>query len=660
MITRYLLTQTSFLSCIGHTSSEIAGDMTYANALVSSSQDFEITLKDGKKLFGTSIDRRFGVKSSSGTIIASNTYTQLDSEFSCGMSFFLGVNDAGTIHLYARPNMRRQQSVYNGGLFKDGSANAYPSSTNMITWENFISGWSGASGSGYANSGINFNTVDNSCRLAWYDRVSGSSATSFYVLYPITVYDTANLRIDDIVDPSVIVDSLDYFVTVNLNGCTAVQENPTTIGKFATSTLFKFYPETDKYFDINSISIEGDGYPSGNTILYSWLPANGVLHVGRVSSDVVINVVAYSTPYSGGGESEPGYGEPTYDVTSVNVPYQESPDLGALNSGFVTLYTPKMSDVQNLARYMWAGSFDINNFKKLFSDPMDAILGFSILPLTSTELGAVPDTIYVGNLPTPIDCDRVTRQYVTINCGNISLKGTWGAYLDYSPYTKLQLYLPYIGFVELNPDDCMNRIISIRYSVDVYSGACLAQVYVSRFEETETEEIEIGSVLYEFSGNCASWYPINAGQYQNGIAAIFNAAIGIGTAGLQIAGGIGEIKSGNVAQGISIAASGVKNGVSSLVDNVSSMMKPVIQRSGGPGGSSFMMGHQYPYLIITIPRMIIPGKQNEMIGYPSYVTCHLAELNGFTSVESIHIKGIEATREEIDEIYELLKNGVFL
>ena len=360
-------------------------------------------------------------------------------------------------------------------------------------------------------------------------------------------------------------------------------------------------------------------------------------------------------PYAPAGESEPGGGDGTFDFTTDEIPFGITPILGALNSGFVTLYSPTMAEVQNLARYMWAGAFDVSSLKKIVANPMDVILGFSIIPLTENELGLENDYIAIGNHDTQLPAKRVTNQYATIYCDSVDLQGIWGAYLDYTPYTKLQLYLPYIGFVELSADDCMDRTIEIRYSVDIYSGACLAQVYC------KTTGDETGHVLYQFSGNCASWYPVTSGQYQNFIISAYNILSGVGMGLAQVGSGVEDLINENgVSNAIGKMISGSVNSLNSIASNVKSSLKPTVQRAGGTGGSAFMMGPQKPYLIITTPKMIIPGDQNKMIGYPSYVNMSLSAISGFTVVDTIHPDGIDCTEEELDEIVSLLKSGVFL
>ena len=158
-------------------------------------------------------------------------------------------------------------------------------------------------------------------------------------------------------------------------------------------------------------------------------------------------------PYDAGGTSQTGGGEGDFDGTSDAIDFPSLPTIGAVDTGFITLYNPTLLEVQNLASYMWSGLFDIATFRKLFADPMDAIIGFSIVPV------AVPDgtsrEVMVGNIPTGIYMTPAASQFVEVDCGTLNVNEYWGAYLDYEPYTKAQIYLPFIGFQTLNVDDIM-------------------------------------------------------------------------------------------------------------------------------------------------------------------------------------------------------------
>ena len=154
-------------------------------------------------------------------------------------------------------------------------------------------------------------------------------------------------------------------------------------------------------------------------------------------------------PYEPGGTSGPGGGtDGTFDFTSTDVPIPPLPGIGAVNTGFLTLYKPTAGELQSTAPYMWSGAFDPDNLRKLFANPMDAILGLHIVPTASGHPAAAASTLQIGNISTGLSMARVTEQYYELDCGTIMISPKWGAYLDYSPYSKLSLYLPYIGIVE--------------------------------------------------------------------------------------------------------------------------------------------------------------------------------------------------------------------
>lgn len=354
------------------------------------------------------------------------------------------------------------------------------------------------------------------------------------------------------------------------------------------------------------------------------------------TNDTIFTAIAYQSgltvgqvdPYSGAGESEPGAEEATFDFDSTEIDFGTPPTLTA--AGMVELYIPSTSDLASLAQYLWAGSFDPDNFKKLFADPMDAIIGLQIVPVTATEIGTSPDTLYVGNISTGLSMPKATRQYVPVDCGSLSIPRRLGSYLDYSPHTEMQLYLPYIGFVDISPDDCMGGTVSVKYLVDIIGGTCVAQVKCN------------DHVLYEYAAACSCQVPVSAGQYQNIVLGAVRGGIGLVSGILGAAGG------------------GLFSGLSEAADAALSMTKPKIQRSGGFGGSSGLMGHQTPYIIYTVPRLIVPGRQNNFIGYPSYITRTLGDLTGYTQIDSIHLSGIPASQSEQAEIEQLLQEGVYL
>lgn len=354
-------------------------------------------------------------------------------------------------------------------------------------------------------------------------------------------------------------------------------------------------------------------------------------------------------PYEAGvGQSEPGGTEDaTFDFTSTPIALPGLPTTGAYDTGFTTMYNPTAAQLKQLANYLWAGAFDVDNFKKLFADPMDAFIGLSLVPLVDSEIPGSTTELVVGNIGTGIQMKRISQQYKIVSCGTIQVPPKWGAYLDYAPYTKLQLYLPYIGIVDIAPDDIINGTMEVQYTIDLMSGSAIACVKCK------------DHVLYTFGANCSCPCPITSGQYKNG-------AIG----GLEIIGGIASTasqmvpspksKKANALSPFVSGAGAVSNFILNTFETTQEMLKPSITRAGSIGSSNGLMGIQIPYLILTVPRMCIPGSQNTYIGYPSFITKEIGEMEGFSKMEVTHLQNMSCTQTEVNEIISLLEEGVIL
>lgn len=339
-------------------------------------------------------------------------------------------------------------------------------------------------------------------------------------------------------------------------------------------------------------------------------------------------IVTDPSTFGGGG----GAGEDPDEIEKAPIP--PLPELSAVDTGLVTLYTATNAQLQALGGYLWSNLWDIEtNFKKLFADPMNCLIGLSIVPVQPTAGGAV--NVKFGNITTNIALNKLSSQFVELDCGSVNIKEYVGSFLDYSPYVNISLYLPYIGYRELSPDDVMNDTIHVVYHIDVLSGGCCAMIETGK-----------KGLLYSFNGSCITNVPITAINYSG---AIQNAVSAVG-AGLTTVAGI--------ATGAApVAAVGAASMLSSAA-NTAMNSKPTIQRSGSMGGSAGLMSYQKPLLVITRPRMSVPDKLNKFVGLTTNVTMKLSQVKGFTQVEHVHLSGISATEDEKDELMTLLRQGV--
>ena len=330
-------------------------------------------------------------------------------------------------------------------------------------------------------------------------------------------------------------------------------------------------------------------------------------------------------PYSPGGGSGTGGGNGNFDGTGDSIDFPNLPTLSAVSTGFISLFNPSVAQLLSLSNYMWSDAFSLDTFKRIFADPMECILGLSIVPVNVPSGGVAP--VVVGNIPTDISMTKAASQYVTLDCGSLNVNEFWGAYLDYDPYTKAEIYLPYCGIHPLSVDDIMGKTVHVKYNIDILSGACCAMVKCGE------------SVLYQFIGQCSSSIPITSSNWTNVINGV-----------LSISGSIGSM----VATGGASAPTSIGQIASTAVNS----MKPNIAKSGSLSGTGGMMGVQTPYLILTRPRQALPTSQNTFTGYPAFITEQLKDLTGYTEIDSIHLENVPATESELSEIETLLKGGV--
>lgn len=336
-----------------------------------------------------------------------------------------------------------------------------------------------------------------------------------------------------------------------------------------------------------------------------------------------------TNPYAPGGTSGTGGGKGRFDTSSDPVDFPGLPTLSASRCGLITMFNPSVPELQQLSTKMWSKDF-FDNVTKLISNPIDIIVALTIVPVSPPVSGR--EEVIAGLLSTGVTMNVVSSQYMSFSCGAYTVENFYDAALDYAPYTKASIYLPYIGVRQLNVDEIMGATLEIKYNIDLFTGACVAMIKVNN------------AVLYSFDGNIATQIPVNAANYASLYSSLIQGVASIATTA--VTGG---------ATAPSLAAQAASFAVNAVTSS-----KPTIQRAGGITGSNGLMAIQTPFLIFEIPRQSLPDSQQVYTGYPSNITYKLADLSGFTQVSDIHLDGIPATSEELTEIERLLKEGVII
>lgn len=292
------------------------------------------------------------------------------------------------------------------------------------------------------------------------------------------------------------------------------------------------------------------------------------------------------------------------------------------------IYNPTQAEINSFGAWLWSSNF-VDQLLKVFNNPMESIIGLHKV-YASPIIGG-RSNIKVGYLDSGVSSNFVSNQYTKIDCGTVNLQEYFGNVFDYSPYTSIELYLPCIGFVQLDVGNVMRSSINITYTVDVLTGACIAEVNVKRDG--------YGGVLYSYSGNCASQYPLSSGSYMGIVSSV------IGVAGSIV---------GTVASGGSLAplALGATSGLLNA--------KTHVQHSGSLSGNSGVMGGKIPYLIITRPQTNMAENYQHLQGIPSNTYTQLSACRGFIKVKNVNVQNIIAESGELEEIKTLLLDGVII
>ncbi len=438
-----------------------------------------------------------------------------------------------------------------------------------------------------------------------------------------------------------------FTVSYSLTHVTYDSNNPTTIDSDVTeetARTFTLYVDENYEIDNNTISVSNCSYEYETTgdgkIIY--------LHLYAPTDDVVITAAAGTDdPYSGEGDGSIGGAD-------VGVP--GLPTLGNVSAGLFSLFAPTAAQMNALADFLWT-DIDFSQvisapdqlsalnaianifqelgeaFKREIANPAKMIFGLSIIPSQGLAIGGAAN-VKIGFVDTGVAMNILTNRYFSVDCGGVSISPVCGdTFLDYAPYSKFSIYLPYIGVKPLDANDCVGHTISVKYNCDAVSGGCVCYV------------CKDGAVYYQYAGNIAMNLPLSSESWANTIAAAMNTAS-------QLAAGIAS-------GGVAGAGAAALQAASNVAANPS-QLSPQIDHSGAVNGAAGYLGVQYPYIIREAVRFLDTAGMNQVKGYPSHYLTKLSNLSGYTEVLECHLEGIKATENELNEIENLLKSGVII
>ena len=380
---------------------------------------------------------------------------------------------------------------------------------------------------------------------------------------------------------------------------------------------------------------------------------NGQYNWGYVSSVTETDMVylwlwlqssgspAGDSPYSTGTTDNGG--TPGVGMSQSHIDVPAPPTLGGTATGMFTVYCPTETQMAKISAFLWSAD-TITNIRKYFNNFSENIMAFYVLPCKPT---INPTKVFtVGNMSSS-DSDLqsveyISNRFIQIDMGDLIIEPFWDSYLDYAPYSKMEVYLPGIGVQPLDVDDIMcpalqdgslpeatGSRLHIDYNIDLMTGVMVACISIN------------GEMRYQFPGKMGYTIPLTGENYTRLIQGYVTA-----TAGL-----IGAIATGGAAAPFAAGATAA---------GIINAMKPDIYRGGNLSGDSSMLSRKTPMLIYRRPNKAQLIDQEKYTGFPSYKIDLLSNFTGYTEVIDCHVEGISCTEEERDLILAALKGGVII
>lgn len=297
--------------------------------------------------------------------------------------------------------------------------------------------------------------------------------------------------------------------------------------------------------------------------------------------------------------------------------------------GLYKMYNLKPSDLIAFGQWLWSSNI-IEMLKTIWQNPLDGVLSLNLV-YCKPHLGTAQN-IKVGYLNTNISCDVVTSQFSEIDCGTITIDEFYGDARDYPPYSSYSIYLPFIGYRDLDPYAIIGGTLNVKYNIDVLTGVCVCFLTVNRDGSDK--------VIAMFDGNSSIQIPLTASDR----SAILKGAIN-GIASTVTKAVMGDVK-GAIGTGVESAIGVATTGVS-------------IDKSGSISGNAGALSNKKPFLIRSRFKHYEAVGYNNIIGHADNTMNAIGTNDGYCQFTNVKLE-CNAMGEEYDEILSLLTSGVFI
>lgn len=287
-------------------------------------------------------------------------------------------------------------------------------------------------------------------------------------------------------------------------------------------------------------------------------------------------------------------------------------------------YAMTETNLKALGKKLWDNSF-LENISMINNSPIENILSAKSFPFPIN--GGTSKNVILGNVNMEVTGNELPSSYTPIKTiGTFKVDKKFNGVLEWLNYhTQVICYLPYIGFVELNIKEIIDKTITLKYIYDVITGVCTACFYANNIE------------ICKYSGTIAIDIPITASNRAQVESGYIMSALGA----------VGSLLTGNL-MGVAGSAFGAL------------MNQNHFTTKGSPSPSCDAFDEQKAFIIIDYPVYYPPTNYAHDYGYPCNLSMKLGNCKGFTKCANVDVDGLACTEEERAELKRLLESGVYL
>lgn len=302
----------------------------------------------------------------------------------------------------------------------------------------------------------------------------------------------------------------------------------------------------------------------------------------------------------------------------------------------------------------------ISMFRVPYSVNYTGAASFAIGGMGMLDLGKDIDdytTDRAGSTVTAGLANTIQRYTQTLT----TLLPIYGNYLDYEPYTKASLFIPFIGNVSIPINFLYNKALELKWVFCNLNGDFVTSLYAG------------GEFITSWSGNCAMPMKLTnidtSGQFTGLISTIAKQGAMIGAGGATAGGMAGKIGADLYkkdpsalslygASSLALGAAGLGMGAAAVMSSNPSTGTLAIEGNASTGTHGWL-NFQDVVLTVETPKWAIYKDYSKLTGNTTGMTATLRNVHGYTKVGKVQIRCM-ATDEEKAALAEILKAGVIL